>query len=61
MNKIFFVLSALALISCETDIDSIIFKNFQRFIKKYNKKYSSLNEFLARYQVFKMNSLSNLK
>jgi len=39
MNKFILVL-LLALVSCEVDIDAEIFKNFQRFIKKYNKKYS---------------------
>ena len=42
-------------ISSNEDIDSLLFKNFQKFIKKYNKKYFSLNEYLARYQVFKQN------
>ncbi len=59
MNKFFIVLLTFALISCESDdMDSLIFKGFQKFIKKYKKNYSSINEFLARYQVFKMNVIN---
>ena len=54
MNAIL-ILLAISLISCETDQESLIFQNFQKFIKKYNKHYSSMNEYLSRYQVFKMN------
>ena len=54
MNK-FVLLLLVALVSCEIDMDSKILKGFQRFIKKYNKKYSSVNEYLARFEVFKMN------
>ena len=61
MKKIFIVLLAIAFISCESDLDSIIFQNFQKFIKKYNKKYTSINEYLARYQVFRMNYLKTTK
>ena len=52
MNK-FVLLVLIALIACEeVDIESEVFKNFQRFIKKYNKKYNSMNEYLARYNAF---------
>jgi cathepsin F len=61
MKKIFNVLLSIALISCEYDTDSIIFQSFQKFIKKYNKKYSSMNEYLARYQVFRMNYMKSTK
>jgi len=53
--KTILVLLAIVLMTCETDQESIIFQNFQKFIKKYHKHYSSMNEFLARYQVFRMN------
>lgn len=49
----------IALASCEPDSESLIFESFQKFITKYNKKYSSMNEFLARYQVFKSNVISS--
>ena len=55
MNKLILVLLSLALISCEVDYESIIYKKFQRFINKYNKKYSSINEYLARFNVFRQN------
>ena len=54
MNKFVLVL-LFAFTLCEADIDSLVFLNFQRFIKKYNKKYESMNEFLARYNVFRQN------
>ena len=37
-----------------------MFQKFQRFIKKYNKKYNSMNEFLARFEVFKRNTMNAL-
>ena len=57
MNK-FIIVLLLAIVSCEDELDTIIFKGFQRFIKKYGKKYSSINEFLARYEVFKKNLMT---
>jgi len=30
----------------------VTFQKFQQFIKKYDKKYNSLQEFMARYIVF---------
>jgi hypothetical protein len=45
----------LTIASCELDVESMIFRHFQRFIKKYNKKYSSMNEYLARYNAFRQN------
>ena len=60
MNK-FLVVLLIALVSCETDDDSVVFKAFQKFIKKYQKNYSSINEFLARFQVFKSNFEGVLK
>lgn len=60
MNKFLLVL-LLALVSCESDIESKIFKHFQRFIKKYHKKYSSMNEYLARYNAFRQNLFQLVK
>ena len=60
MNKFLLVL-VLALVSCQLDLDSLIFKQFQKFMKKYEKKYSSINEFLARYEVFRLNVIETLK
>ena len=60
MNK--FILALLiALVACDTELDSLIFQQFQRFIKKYNKKYESVNEYLARFEVFKTNVMTSLK
>lgn len=58
MNK-FLLLLLLAFASCNSELDSLIFQQFQRFIKKYNKKYDSMNEYLARYEVFKRNCIEN--
>ena len=57
MNK-FLIVLLLAIVACEDEFDTVIFKGFQRFIKKYNKKYSSINEFLARYEVFRRNVMA---
>jgi len=61
MNK-FLIVLLLALVYCnkELNLDSVFFEKFQRFIKKYNKKYESINEFLARFEVFKSNTMSVL-
>ena len=58
MKKLILLFIALALITCNSELDSIIFKQFQKFITKFNKKYSSINEFLARYQVFRNNIMT---
>ena len=60
MNKFLLVL-VLALVACQTDLDSLIFQQFQKFIKKYQKKYESINEFLARYEVFRRNVMNTFK
>ena len=59
--KKFFILFLIALVSCETDLDAILFQQFQKFIKKYQKNYSSMNEFLARFEVFKRNVIQLFK
>lgn len=48
MNKILIV-ALIALVACG---DEEMFKKFQQFVSKYNKKYSSIEEYMARYQVF---------
>jgi cathepsin F len=58
MNKFLFVL-LFVFCSCEAELDSIVFHQFQKFIKKYNKKYESVNEYLARYEVFKRNMIES--
>ena len=61
MNK-FYIVLIFSLVACNSEIDSIIFQQFQKFIKKYNKKYESINEYLARFEVFKrkiIESISN--
>ena len=59
MNKFLLVL-LLALVSCEFE-ESQMFKYFQKFINKYNKKYSSMNEYLSRYNTFRQNLLQLTK
>ena len=53
----FLVILLIALAACETDTDALIFEQFQKFITKYEKKYTSVNEFLARFEVFKRNTM----
>ena len=60
MNKLLIVLT-LTLVSCDFDIDTMMFYRFQRFITKYNKKYNSVQEFLARFEVFKRNCMASFK
>ena len=55
MYKLLLVFISIALISCNSDLDSKIFTQFQKFIKKFKKNYSSINEFMSRYIVFKRN------
>ena len=33
------------------DVDTLLFQQFQRFVNKFHKKYSSVNEFLARFEI----------
>ena len=58
MSKLL-VIFIIALIACETELDALIFQQFEKFIKKYKKKYDSINEFLARYQVFRQNIMES--
>ena len=58
MNKLLIVL-LFSLIACNSKIDTLIFQQFQKFIKKFDKKYESVNEYLARFEVFKRNIMSS--
>ena len=53
--KKFLLFLVIILVVSEKDIDSIMYHQFQKFIQKYKKKYNSINEFLARYEVFRRN------
>ena len=55
MNKLLISLSIISLVICQIDNDFLIFSKFQKFIKKYNKKYSSIEEYISRFQIFKKN------
>ena len=57
MNKTLIVLFLIAFVACKKHFneEEFTFGKFQKFVKKYNKKYSSIEEYLARYQVFKTN------
>jgi len=60
MNK-FILLLALVAISSAAFTDKEAFSEFLKFQEKYNKKYSSLKEYMARFEIFKrnLNKLSN--
>ena len=60
MNK-FLIFLVFALVACDMDIDAVMFQQFQKFIKKYRKKYNSMNEFIARYEVFRRNVMETFK
>ena len=59
--KKFLIAIIISLISCDLDFDTMMFTKFQKFIKKYNKKYNSVNEFLARFEIFKRNAISTFQ
>ena len=60
MNK-FLIIFVFTLVTCDLNMDNMLFKQFQRFIKKYHKKYNSVQEFLARFEVFKTNTMTTFK
>lgn len=64
MNKFIIALGLIALVASLTPQekeDQKAFKKFQKFIKKYNKHYSSIQEYMARFQIFRqsLNQKSN--
>ena len=59
MNNFFIIFVIVILVSCNSDLEPKIFKQFQKFVKDYKKDYSSLNEYLSRYQVFRNNLMKN--
>ena len=60
MNKCIILIVALTLISCNSELESLIFRHFQKFIKKYNKNYSSIEEYLSRYNIFRNNLMQTI-
>ena len=60
MKRILILFLAFTFISSKADFESFIFSQFQRFITKYHKKYSSMQEFLSRFQVFRLNFKESL-
>ncbi|MCQ2795681.1 MAG: C1 family peptidase, partial [Bacilli bacterium] len=52
MNK-FILIATIALVACLDD--EVAFQSFQRFVAKFGKRYASMEEYLARFQVFKLN------
>ena len=59
--KKFLIVLIISLISCDLDFDTMMFTKFQKFIKKYNKKYNSVNQFLARFEIFKRNVVATFQ
>jgi cathepsin F len=58
MNKIVILFSILSLtLSLREGLkeEKNLFRFFQHFVKKYEKKYSSVEEYMARFNVFKSN------
>ena len=61
MNKFLIILIITLVSSSLKDSDTILFQQFQKFIKKYNKKYNSMTEFLTKFEIFKQNVKSSFK
>ena len=57
MNKCLLILLFI-FASCNDIIERLAFQKFQKFIKKYHKKYESMNEYLKRFDIFKRNLIS---
>ena len=57
MNKVLLVF-LFALVASDMNVDTLLFQQFQRFVNKYHKKYNSVKEFLARFEVFKRNTMA---
>ena len=56
MNKFIIALGLIALVASLTPQekeDQKAFKKFQKFMKKYNKHYSSIQEYMARFNIFR--------
>ena len=56
MNKLIIALGLIALVASLTPQereDQKAFKKFQKFMKKYNKHYSSIQEYMARFNIFR--------
>lgn len=53
MNK-FILIALLALVAC----DNHYYIKFQQFMKKYNKHYSTVDEYNKRYSIFKRNLMT---
>jgi len=52
-------LSILAVSLCSNiTADTIIFAKFQKFMAKYNKNYSTITEYTAKYAIFKSNFIN---
>ncbi len=60
MKELLILLLSLTLITSKTDLESQLFSQFQKFISKYNKKYSSVEEYLSRFAVFRLNYIEIL-
>ena len=56
MNKFiiaFALIAVVASLATEVKEEKKAFKKFQKFIAKYNKKYNSIEEYMARFKIFK--------
>jgi C1A family cysteine protease len=52
MFKVIFALLCITMITCD---ESIVFKRFIEFTHKFNKVYSSMEEFNQKFEIFKTN------
>jgi len=49
------LLSIIAVSLCAQNAETIIFQKFEKFIQKFNKHYNTIDEFTAKFHVFKAN------
>jgi cathepsin F len=52
-TKLIIAFALIALVVA--DKDTFIFNQFQKFMKEHNKKYTNIDEYMARYNTFKKN------
>ena len=61
MKGILIIFLSITFIYAETGIESLIYTQFQKFTTKHHKKYSSIEEYLSRFAVFRLNFIDTLK
>jgi cathepsin F len=61
LKAIIAILCVTTLLAHEFNNEKLVFKHFMEFQKKYNKNYDSIEEFKARFEVFRSNFARTMK